>query len=256
MNSVDVIQDLLMKMKITPRLPDSIFPYWPKHKRPDLYQRLNGEYARLPINLFLESNHFDGDRLLKLARVLPSGAYIAGGSVTECLNGKKSSDVDIFFNGAGSFYDTYALFTEPLDSNDDIFKGYISDVSKEQLLEWSGEIKVVNLHPVDKNRPVIQLIKMVWYEDAIHVLESFDFTVAQLCLDQQVIVFNSQSLMDIQNNILAVNKWQYPMDAIYRIIKYAKKGYIVTPKLLQDAIAYIQSHKDDLDSVGAKKRFY
>lgn len=178
-------------------------------------------------------------------KFLPEGAYIAGGYVAASINGggAKASDIDFFFHDAEAYEKTYDLLVNPpKDEAAWAFQGYTTEITKESL--YTEKLKLVTF--TGPGKLPIQLIKMVWYDGPAHVIDSFDFTVAQFCIDQKWLIFNPLAMHDLVRNRIVLHRQQYPADMLYRLVKYTKKGFDVSPlSLIQLAEAIRDTAQSD-----------
>jgi hypothetical protein len=213
----------------------SIKPYWTSDKWPHFYQLTKTQYCRLPYVELFQNRGIFNPVLNSLVGFLPPGAFIAGGFITSILRGgdQQPGDIDIFFSGGEAFAQTYELFLNPpQDPKAWAFREYEPSLSMDKIVKDGGNIKLVKMKPLNQAKLPVQLIKMVWYDNAEHVIDSFDFTVCQFCIDGEYLVFNPVAMMDLFKNCLVSHRHQYPADSLYRLIKYTKKGFQASPMAL------------------------
>lgn len=206
-----------------------IQPHWDAQSEARLFERTSTVYSSLDLNV-LDERGLNTDLLEALISILPEGAYIAGGYMTAVLAGKpdEAHDVDLFFNGPEAFKNTLNAFknTEDLPS---ILKGYkVEGIDKADIPK--KETRFVKLGA--SGRPDIQLIKTIWYNGPEHLIDTFDFTIAQAATDGTNLYVNPITPMDIVRRHIVLHKLNFPASTMRRLIKYAKKGYYACPGAL------------------------
>jgi hypothetical protein len=90
-------------------------------------------------------------------------------------------------------------------------------------------------------------MKMVWYEDASHVIDSFDFTISQFAFTNNSFVYNGEAMMDLARKRLVLHRMQFPASTLRRLIKYASKGYYACPGSLINICEAIQTFNGSPD---------
>lgn len=220
--------------------------YFNEDAEPKHYMRTKQEYCSMLLSDILKPRNIYNKELVSLVKHLPVGAVIAGSYVASILNPEhKPKDIDIFFTDGLAYLDTYNLFVNPPKEDDAwVFRGYKPSVSLEELENSSKIIRLVNMKHDDPSRLPVQLIKMIWYDSPEHVIDSFDFTVTQFCVHAGILTFNPASLVDIFRNNLIVHRHQFPMDTLYRLVKYSKKGYNISPNTLQKLVEDIRAAEE------------
>lgn len=173
--------------------------------------------------------------LTALQARLPEGAWVAGGCFESLVRGEKPKDYDIFFRDEDAFCQTLNLLTAaPADIEKfpeiEPATGYkVSNVDSEEVgLKSTRFVDLERAH-----KPKIQLIKTMWYPSLAHVLHSFDFTAAQVGMDNIGVVLNPLSVLDIARKRLVLYRMTFPASTLRRMIKYTQKGYYVCPGSLQ-----------------------
>lgn len=225
--------------KVNP--PGKVEEFWQGTERPKFLERTDVQYARLPYNNVLGDRGIENRLLDSLYVALPDGAIIAGGFMTAIVQETKdATDIDVFFTSESAFKEAFDRLQKGAEhgSYDEecwAIKDYKLDpsigVDNKDDTRMSGLRYVKFVHPT---RPPIQLIKLVWYESAEHVIDSFDLTVAQFALDVATgnLVFNPISWVDIARKRLVLHRMQFPASTLRRVIKYSKKGYYACPGAL------------------------
>lgn len=219
-------------------------------ERPEYLNRTDTKYARVGIS-YLDERGIKNRLLDSLACCLPDGAVIAGGFMTSVMGeNKDAKDIDIFFTSEKAFKETVKYLMNPeeipnffkdehwafLDYKPDeaTQKALIDAAKKDEGLTQGEALSLKNvrfLKFVHPHRPPIQLIKLVWYDNAEHVIDSFDLTIAQFACDVKTteIVFNPASVFDLTRKRIVLHRMQFPASTLRRIIKYTNKGYYACP---------------------------
>ncbi len=220
-----------------------IDPYYLKHNCPAHYSLTSTMYHSVALKDLAGPRNIFNKELDSLTKYLPDGAVLAGSFITSLIDrNRKPTDIDIFFTSGAAFIDTYELLCNPPDADDAwALKGYKPDISREDIKARSAAIRLVNFEHPGKSRLPIQLVKLVWYESVEHVIDSFDFTVTQFAVNNGVLTMNPMSIIDLFKNNLIIHRHQFPMESIYRLVKYSKKRYNVPPKTYQRLVDDIRS---------------
>jgi hypothetical protein len=188
--------------------------FWTKEDHGYMWNRTATKYIQTPLSMFSGPEF---EELLALNALLPEGAHIAGGAVANAIGGvtDPNSDIDIFFCNFSAFDVTYKILKE---------KGFQTATD---LNPYDVTTAVVEMeHP---ESPKIQLIKIIWHDDATHIIDLFDFTVCQFVLDVDRVYYNSISVIDLFKKQLNLHRMLPHSDIVYRLVKYGAKGYKITP---------------------------
>lgn len=153
--------------------------------------RSNKQYIKESLNFFSDRG-IENRLLSNLIEYLPDGAIIAGGFILSVINeDKNASDIDFFFTSEEAFRKTLDLFLNR--SNTDKKESWAYDgyslkegTDLEKSISNHSVRSITLVHPI---RPAIQLIKMVWYDSPEHVIDTFDFTVSQVAVDNKGFYF-------------------------------------------------------------------
>ncbi len=198
------------------------------------------QYSRVSDPLkFLADRGMENRLLENLLEFLPDGAVISGGFALSIIQeDKNAKDIDIFFTNEEAFNKTKELLLAPPEDAW-AYKGYTLDEEKSnaRFLYFKHET----------HRPAIQLLRMVWYDNAEHVIDSFDFTVIQFAFTNKEFVFNGMSFLDVARKRLVLHRMQFPASTMRRLIKYTQKGYYACPGSLVTICQAIQAYKGDPD---------
>ena len=226
-----------------------IVPFWGKDDYPYFLERTPTQYSRVPMADLFEKRGIENRLLSSLVLYLPDGAYIAGGFMTSVLTEEKTAgDIDIFFNGDMAFKKTMELLLNPPEDDEAwAFRGYTLDTKEDTIVSQSASLRYVRF--VHEKRPPIQLIKLVWYESADHVIDSFDFTVAQFATDGKNVVFNPVGILDLVRKKLVLHRMQFPSSTLRRMIKYSKKGFYACPgslaRIAEETTRHLTQYPDE-----------
>ncbi len=233
---------------------------------PRFLSRTKTEYSRVPLKAFGEragmSNMLDS-----LINYLPDGVIIAGGFVQQvvldCLATSRPvltsdakywdqqphdkvevksrtqherKDIDLFFTSEAAFRETVELLQDPPDEEDAwMWQKYKIDPEHAEALKnsQSGQMRFVDYHSQNE-KPDLQLIKLAWYTDAAHVIDTFDFTVVQWAIQDGELIFNPLATFDLARQRLILHRMQFPASTMRRVLKYASKGYYACPGALAE----------------------
>jgi hypothetical protein len=232
---------------------------WPGFLEPS-----GANYSRVPFSSMADRG-IENRLLDSLAAAMPNGTIIAGGFMTAVMgNNKDAQDIDLFFTNPISFAIAFNRLTEPtadkLSSKDWDFErdehwaieGYKLDKASEACFDKQGNVKDTTrfVKFIHESRPPIQLIKLAWYDNAEHVIDSFDLTVAQFAYDvtTQDLVCNPVSIMDLMGKKIVLHRMQFPSSTMRRVIKYTKKGYYACPGALAKIAEQVAEHIGDDDA--------
>ena len=248
--------DGLIEVKKTKKDDDKdnvILPFWSAEEAPKFIERTDTEYASLSDPVQVLADRGIKNRLLEnLLEYLPDGVIISGGfMMMVMMNEKKAKDIDLFFMNEKAFLDTMDLLKNPpkdawswsgykmesqVDENDKV------GISRCRFLKYTQD-----------DRLPIQLVKLVWYEDASHVIDTFDFTVTQFSVDNKKLYMNPLAIWDLSNKKLVLHRMQFAASTIRRIIKYTSKGFYACPGSLATIATAIRDSKNSV--IGDEKDF-
>lgn len=199
-------------------------------------QPTNKQYDVISVSA-LEDRGYDFSKLKPLTDLLPHGAFIAGGCLKNVFLNKPlldTQDIDIFFTSEQAFKETYNLFDRDDLIKDSVISGYLTNRKESVFCKNSDKIMVVNF--LKKNNPTIQLVKTMWYETPVKIIDSFDLTIVQFCTDGEVVYFNPESFNDLKNKQLKFHRTQSPLSAVRRLNKYMQQGFEVDSSKIADLV--------------------
>lgn len=165
---------------------------------------------------------------------------LRGGFMTAILSEEKDSkDIDFFFTSQKAFDDVVSLLNRPTTEDKEAwaYSGYKCKTSIPDPNKPNNTRYLIFEHPA---RPAIQLLKMVWYESAEHVIDTFDLSVCQFAVDNKLFYYNPISFVDLSRKRIVLHRMQFPASTLRRIIKYSKKGFYACPGSLGKICEEIQ----------------
>lgn len=156
-------------------------------------------------------------RIRKILRMISGNGYIIGGYARYCCSKKKKpetpQDIDIY------------------SITEQAFEALRVEFDKEFTLVKESEVSCTYKWktPLNLIKPVL-VGAIVGVGEPETILNSFDFTVAKACImseDKAVVheLFHDHDA----GNLLVIEHIHCPVSAVYRIMKYYKKGYWVRP---------------------------
>lgn len=132
--------------------------------------------------------------------------WLAGGAIRCLFSGETIQDYDLFFK------------------NEQVLKQTIEklDILKAKLVFKcpKGELYTYRINDMK-----IQLITKRFYESAKELIDTFDFTICQFSFDTETVEIGDNSIHHLIKKELHVNKLEYPVATMNRLVKYSKKGY-------------------------------
>lgn len=142
-------------------------------------------------------------------RFLPSGAFIAGGSLTSVFTNSQINDVDIYFKSEKDFI---------------LAVGQAYD---EGLWCVAASDRAVTFV---KDNCVVQLMHFDFFASAQDIFDAFDFTVAMAAydIDKEEFVFHEDFLKHASQRFLRFHSGtRYPYGSLLRVLKYQQRGYTI-----------------------------
>lgn len=178
-----------------------------------------------------------GSRLMRSLRSLPvqtgpTGPWVAGGAVRRALLGTEheataGADIDLFFHTPLQFEEwKRAMASVP---------GARIIVTKDHCIEF--EFGDCNL----------QGIKGRYFQNAVALLEDFDFTMCQFVLAGRVIHVGHMAITDAENKNLVVADTKAPVAVIRRIMKYKAEGFRISDTEIKTLLRNVVKNPDSID---------
>lgn len=211
--------------------------------------RTNTQYATAPLSI-LSDRGIENRLLENLHEFLPNGAILAGGFVTHVLlEESRAKDIDLFFTSEEAFREMIDFLEKTPEfhkaNGSWAYSGYKIKGGVMPDLNKLGETRfLVFEHPT---RPALQLLRMVWYESAAHVIDTFDLTIVQFAIDKNGLTYNPASFLDLSRKRIVLHRMQFPASTLRRLIKYAEKGFYACPGSLVKICKEIQSFQGEPD---------
>lgn len=153
--------------------------------------------------------------------------FIAGGCFTSLLDNRAIKDIDIF---------------SPNPKN--VIKALRDDELSEETYSNS---QVVHFQ---RKNVRLEVIKKMKYDSAKDVIDAFDFTIVKAAYDGEKLIFHNRFFIDnAQKRIVVGNdNLDYPVSALWRTMKYSRKGYLMCPKGLMNLMRQIENQNIDWDN--------
>lgn len=140
--------------------------------------------------------------------------FVAGGAVRDYFLGKTPNDIDIFFPSKLEMHE----FSERISEKHGL------DSKKLLVAENANVIKV----KLKKEEKKIDLVKL-YHPSAQHAIKSFDFTVCAVAVTPNYITYHENFFLDLATKRLSLNTTPTALNILYRLQKYIKKGYEMSP---------------------------
>lgn len=164
--------------------------------------------------------------------IFPCECWVAGGAIRSFLLDEKIVDIDVYFPDEQSFAQAcVALFDlhAEITYNNDNVTGFVFKLYRIELVKHffpSPEATVAN----------------------------FDFTVCSVAVDKERVYKHPDFEVDAENKELRLNNLPQPLSTMYRLQKYARKGYRAYPPTIYKIAQAIQ--QIDLADFDIKKTLY
>jgi hypothetical protein len=203
-----------------------MFEFYSKDAAPDyLKHRTSVEYQTMPLTE-LKARGIWNRRLDKILPCLEDKVWIAGGFLRAMIAGEddRNGDIDFFFGDDPSWSITYNMLLKPNEIQKPAF-GYYS--MPQYDISWK-KLRVMDFNSEIPYRPNIQLVKMVWYDTPVDVIDSFDLSVCQIAIDKHNIYYAPTAFEDIKSKTIRVHRnTGSSLTLLNRLLKYEAKGYNV-----------------------------
>lgn len=155
---------------------------------------------------------------------------VAGGFFERIIQGKKPNDYDVFFTCEQDFV---SFYNKLIENKDGPLSGYTPNMTLDKACDAS--VRFVDF--TKPGKPKIQAMKTMWYETPAHLVLSFDFTAAMVCVHnlsgEPDAVVHPAAFLDISRKRLVLETMTFPSSTLRRMIKYTDRGYYVCPGSMQ-----------------------
>jgi hypothetical protein len=167
------------------------------------------------------------DYLVNAPKVEVDGPWLAGGALRRILTGDSldDGDFDYFFKNSGQ----QQLFHEQL-----IRKGA-------KVLRNEDHVTEYEVRMLDAKTMKVQAIKMKYFPTVREMLQDFDYTCCMIAYDGLDIHYGEWTLWDNARKRLVVNKIQYPVASLRRLVKYTSQGYYACQGTMMDIATTIHT---------------
>ena len=167
--------------------------------------------------------------------ILGDGVVLAGGALRTLVDPVDTpKDYDLFFTKSGKMQTTEKYF--------------IKNHYKVIFRCPKGEL--VSLIGSDGTK--VQLVNKKVYLDMKDLIDSFDITACCAAYDGSNFEVNQRFVFDNLNKILNLNKVEYPLAPMKRIVKYTEKGF----KLQNDAVRFFVTSVNEMKLTEDNMTFY
>lgn len=163
--------------------------------------------------------------LLRLLATIPSDSFIAGGAGLALFTGDLSlvNDYDVYCSNEQSSFDLYQKLLN---------HGFVL----EKQTAFAVNMRLGDFPPVS-------IIRVTYFDNMEHCLDSFDFTVCQFGFGPEIACCNPLGIISHYNKKLVVHNLYPENDCLYRLVKYTKKGYDATQETLDKIHQFIVSNQ-------------
>lgn len=151
------------------------------------------------------------------------GPWIAGGALLRTFLGEPiTTDIDFFFSCEAQYNEAY------------------EKMKKNALLltetKFSSSFNTIVEHNGKETEYKIQLVKFVYAEKAIGIINVFDIDICEMAFDGKRILVPEQSLQSIMSRQLRihVDRITNPAHTFKRVVKYVSRGFKTDEKNLQE----------------------
>lgn len=219
----------------------------------------SGNYSTLKIS-DLEDRGMDVKFLKLLLDNLPSMAFVAGGAIESIFRGEQPKDYDVYFSSEAAYADLICNILDSQDDEDSFWYPYAEHLDDDDFLFKPDENKrFIDITATDK--PKIQLITTMLYENPEHTLSTFDFTACMGAAEvvnsdlegnpDHNIIIHPMMAVDVARKRLVLNRMTFPASTLRRMVKYTHKGYYACPGSIEKiALAVAETLRDNPTATG------
>ena len=130
---------------------------------------------------------------------------IAGGSLISLLNDTSVNDYDIFFKSENDYNKAKKL----LINNRNYIHTFIGP----------------NGNKYTNDKYTFDLVHSIFFKNKTDLINHFDFTINQIAIDKNGIVYSNRFEDDFKNKKLVLNNIPIPGSTLKRLVKYLNKDY-------------------------------
>lgn len=163
-----------------------------------------------------------------------SRTYLAGGLLrtlisAESLSSEKT-DIDLFFSD---------------DFTYQAVKSLLSSIEGFERIFECPEDKLVTFRDQATGWKY-QCIAVGFYQSLLDLVSSFDFTTTCFGTDGNILVFHKNAIIDTMEAVLRWNKITFPASSLRRMMKYARKGFVMPESEYQYFVECVALHHADI----------
>ena len=129
---------------------------------------------------------------------------IAGGSLISLLNDTNINDYDIFFKCEDDYNKA---------------KNVLNNISYTHTFTGPNGNKYTN------DKYTFDLVHSIYFKNKTDLINHFDFTINQIAIDKNGIVYSDRFEDDFKNKKLVLNNIPIPGSTLKRLVKYLNKDY-------------------------------
>lgn len=153
----------------------------------------------------------------------PKGPWIAGGAILRTfLNHPLNTDIDIFFNSQNQYDESYKKMKD---------NAVFVVESK-----FSSTFKILIDHNGIEKEHKIQLVKFIFSDKAVGIINLFDINICEIAFDGDRIVVPEESLVGMKTKKMKihVDRITHPAHTLKRTLKYVSRGFEIDEKNIQE----------------------
>jgi hypothetical protein len=153
----------------------------------------------------------------------PKGPWIAGGAILRTfLNQPLNTDIDLFFNSLCQY--------------DEAYKKMKDNALFVVESKFSSTFKILIEHKGVEKEHKIQLVKFIFSEKAMDIINKFDINICEIAFDGNRVIIPEESIDGIQTKKMKihVDRITHPAHTLKRTIKYVSRGFSIDEKNIQE----------------------
>jgi len=174
--------------------------------------------------------------------------YCAGGAIRDIFDGNLGSfsDIDLFPREQKDYDNLIALLRDKFNATEE----KENDFNTSFNVQFKIEKKNDNGEELEEVFEFIVQVVKFYHSSVEDLLDKFDFTICQFLYSgrNDEFVLGENSLLDLKNKKLVINKITYPLSTMRRFFKYTNKGFYACSGCLKTFIMHVrQEEGGDLD---------